>query len=338
MGAAADRIIYVGTMDGAFLAERDNGGYKTRSLGLQGKGAIRSPILIDREDSKRLFAVTSKTGVFRSEDGGATWVERNEGIISKEGWSVAQARQTGTIYVGTGPVMVFKSTDGGDTWEDCEHLKTLPETKDFTFPGPPYIAHVKSLAVHPDNPDVVFGAVEEGWLIRTLDGGKTWACVQEGTNFDSHSVSFIAGVPDVVLSTAGRGFYRSDDRGEHFTECVDGLEQRYLAQVVVHPSRPDVLFTAGASVPPPFWRRPEGAASGLYRSESQGKRWERLTGGLPEHIKPAPRATAGDPEDPNAFLVGLTDGTIWESNDGGEAFACVAEGLPQIGSLRVTHR
>lgn len=337
MGAAADRIIYVGTMDGVFLAERAAGGYQTRPLGLQGKGAIRSPVVIDRDDPRRLFAVTSKTGVFRSEDGGATWVERNEGIISKEGWSITQAPRTGTIYVGTGPVMVFKSTDGGDTWEDCEQLKRLPETKHFSFPIPPHIAHVTSLAVHPDDPDVVFGSVEEGWLVRSLDGGTTWECIQDGPNFDSHSVAFIPGVPNVVLSTAGRGFYRSEDGGTHFEECADGLEHPYLAQVVVHPSRPEVLFTAGAAVAPPFWRRPEGAAAGFYRSESQGKQWERLSGGLPEQIKPAPRATAGDFADPNAFLVGLTDGAIWESNDGGESFARVAEGLPPIVSLRVAH-
>ena len=76
----------------------------------------------------------------------------------------------------------------------------------------------------------------------------------------------------------------------------------------------------------------------MFRSENGGRSWEQLTGGLPEHLRPAPRATAGDPEDPNAFLVGLTDGTIWESDDGGDSFRCVAEGLPQISSLRVAHR
>src|SRR4051794_35426441 len=72
MGATADRMIYVGTMDGVFLAERENGGYKTRPIGLQGKGAVRSPVVIDREDPRRLYAATSKGGVFRSEDGGET--------------------------------------------------------------------------------------------------------------------------------------------------------------------------------------------------------------------------------------------------------------------------
>jgi photosystem II stability/assembly factor-like uncharacterized protein len=335
---AGDRIIYVGTMEGLFLAEQENGGYTVRPLGLQGKGAIRSPIVIDREDPRRLYAMTSKTGFFRSEDGGESWQEHNDGIVYKEGWSIAQAAQTGAIFVGTGPAVVFKSTNGGDSWTECEHIKTLPSTKEWSFPGPPYIAHVKSLAVHPDDPDVVMGAVEEGWIVRTRDGGKTWDNVQDGPSFDSHSVSFVPGAPNVVLSTAGEGFYRSEDGGDHFERCMDGLEQRYLAQVVLHPSRPDVLFTAGAAVPPPFWRRPEGAASGMYRSENQGRSWQRLTGGLPDHIHPAPRATAGDPEDPNTFLVGLTDGTVWLSEDSGESFRQIVQGLPQIGSLRVAHR
>ncbi len=335
---AGDRLIYIGTMEGLYVAEQHNGGYTARPLGLQGKGAIRAPVVVDGRDPRRLYAVTSRAGVFRSEDGGQTWHECNEGIVYREVWSIAQAPQTGTLYIGTGPAVVYKSTDGGDTWTECEHIKTLPTTKDWTFPNPPHVAHVKGLAIHPDDPDFVFGAVEEGWLVRTKDGGRTWENIKEGTDFDSHYVAFVPGFPNVVLSTAGEGFYRSEDGGDHFVESIAGLEQRYLAQVVVHPARPQVLFTAGAAVPPPGWRRPEGADAGFYRSEDLGRSWHRLTGGLPAHIHPAPRAVANDPADPDTVCVGLTDGTIWLTENGGESFRQILAGLPQIGSLSLAHR
>ncbi len=335
---AGDRLIYIGTLEGAYLGEQDNGGYAARPLGLRGKGGLRAPIVVDCRDPRRLYAVTGRAGVCRSEDGGATWQERNEGILSKEGFSIAQAPQTGTLYVGTQPAAVFKSTDGGDTWTDCEHLKSLPTTIDWTFPNPPHVAHVKHLAIHPDDPDVVYGAVEEGWLVRTKDGGRTWENVKDGTDFDSHSVCFVPGVPQVVLSTAGEGFYRSEDRGDHFVESMAGLDRRYLAQLAVHPARPSVLFTAGAAVPPPGWRRPEGADAGFYRSEDQGRSWHRLTGGLPAHFQSAPRAVAGDAADPNVVCIGLTDGAVWLTEDGGESFRQILSGLPPVGSLSVAHR
>jgi hypothetical protein len=59
---------------------------------------------------------------------------------------------------------------------------------------------------------------------------------------------------------------------------------------------------------------------------------------LPEHFKDGPRATAGDPEDPSAFFVGMTDGTVWMSEDGGESFRQILSDLPQATSIRIAHR
>ena len=83
---------------------------------------------------------------------------------------------------------------------------------------------------------------------------------------------------------------------------------------------------------------PEGADAAFFRSEDRADSWERLTGGLPDHFTAAPRATAGDPDDPDAFFVGMTDGSVWMSDDGGESFREVLAGLPQIASLKVARR
>src|SRR5206468_11613664 len=89
--------------------------------------------------------------------------------------------------------------------------------------------------------------------------------------------------------------------------------------------------------PPPGWRRPEGADAGFYRSEDQGLTWSRLTGGLPDHITAAPRSTAGDPESPDVFIVGMTDGTVWITEDGGESFERALSGLPPVTAVSVAY-
>src|SRR4051794_13687740 len=116
---AAKRRIYVGTMDGLHEAVGNGGGYTTRPLGLQGEGALRSPVVFDCDKPGRMYAATSRGGVFRSEDGGETWQEINRGIVYKECWSIAQQPSTGELWVGTGPTAMFHSTDGGDTWNEC---------------------------------------------------------------------------------------------------------------------------------------------------------------------------------------------------------------------------
>jgi photosystem II stability/assembly factor-like uncharacterized protein len=337
MARGADRILYVGTEDGLYLAEPDGQQYRSHPLALQGKGTLRSPVQIDRDDPRCIYAATSRSGMQRSEDAGQSWREINNGILYKETWCVVQHAKSGELFVGTGPSSVFKSADRGDSWIDCERLRDLPETIDWTFPRPPHVSHVKGLALHPDDPRVIFGAIEEGWVVRSQDAGNSWQNIKAGVEFDAHSVAVMPDNPAVVIATSGQGVYKSTNGGDSFVETSDGLECRYMAQLVCHPARPQVLFTAAAAVPPPFWRRPEGASSAFFRSEDQGETWQRLAGGLPEHFKAAPRATAGDPQNAEAFFVGMTDGTIWLSDNDGESFRQILGGLPPVFSVRVVY-
>jgi photosystem II stability/assembly factor-like uncharacterized protein len=308
---------------------------EVRPLGLQGKGQIKA-IIQDHKVATRLYAATLSEGVWRSDNAGASWREINTGILYRHGFSLVQHPTTGELYYGSEPASVFKSTDYGESWTLCQGLQKLRERVDWTFPNPPHVAHVRGLGLCASDPAVVFGAIEEGWVVRSLDGGETWQNIKTGTHFDAHYVTVMPDNPRVVFHTAGHGVYRSDDGGDSFADANTGLDHTYLVQLAVHPERPKVLFTAGAAVPPPGWRRPEGPGCGIYRSDDQGKRWTRLLGGLPDEIaKAAPRAVANDPADPDGIYVGLNDGTVWATGDGGERFAKAFEGLPTVLGLTV---
>jgi photosystem II stability/assembly factor-like uncharacterized protein len=336
MAGSASRVLYVGTLNGLFEAVEEGSAYRVSALGLAGSKAVTP--LVDRADPRRLYAGTGTRGVFRSEDAGQTWEEINDGIIYKSVWSLAQHPQTGELYAGTEPSSVFKSADSGDTWQSCEHLWTLPTTKDWTFPNPPHVSHVKDIGLCADAPSLIFCAIEEGWLVRSQDRGATWENVKDGVDFDSHSVTYMPDDPSVVVATTGDGLFRSTDSGDHFVESTTGLDRRYYTPVVVHPTRPRVLYVAAAAVPPPDWRRREGADTGFYRSEDQGISWVKLSGGLPEHFTAAARTIAMDPESPDTFFVGMSDGSVWASEDGGESFQQIVAGLPHVRSLRVAYR
>lgn len=328
------RTIYIATGEGVICAVHDGAAAHVEHRGLEGKGLVRW-LAVDRDDPARLYAATDGDGVWRSDDGGRNWSEKNDGLLYKHTFCLAQHPETRDLYVGTEPAAIFRSSDGGDRWTQLDGLRRMPNREDWTFPGPPFIPHVKCLSLCDADPDTIFGAVEEGWLIRSTDGGATWENIREGTEFDSHTVTIMPNDPRIVVSTSGKGVYRSDDGGKTFADASDGINYRYLTHVAVHPSRPDVLFTAGAEVSPPHWARPGGAGCEIYRSEDAGKSWQRLEGGLADRLEAAPRAVALDPADPDTVLVGLHDGDVWMTSDGGESFGKILEGLPPVLGIRV---
>lgn len=320
--------------EGVFAVDLDQPDKPARNLGLAGRGSIRR-VLVDNEDPSRLYAVTGLHGVWRSDDAGASWTPKNEGLTYKECWSIAQHPGTGVLYVGTGPATIFASRDRAESWTELRSCRMMASVRQWTFPGPPFLAHVKAIDVHPDHPDLVFAAVEEGWLLRSEDGGASWENIKDGTEFDSHTATYMPDDPKVVVSTSGKGVFRSQDGGDTFQPANEGLDRRYMVGMAVHPAAPRRLVTSAAEVPPPFWRRPEGASAAIYRSEDQGQSWQRVTKGLPDFFHPAPRSVAGHPGEPDCFFVGMTDGTIWTSRDGGESFEPLLGGLPPITAITV---
>jgi hypothetical protein len=45
-----------------------------------------------------------------------------------------------------------------------------------------------------------------------------------------------------------------------------------------------------------------------------------------------------DPEDPEAVLFGFSDGTVYMTENGGESFRKIVEGIPHVLSITVRHR
>ena len=101
MATSSDRVIFIGTSDGVFVAQGNGGQYQAKPAGLQGMGIVRY-LLADARVPRRVYATTMKNGFWRSDDAGETWKEINNGILYREAWSLAQNPLTGTLYGGNG--------------------------------------------------------------------------------------------------------------------------------------------------------------------------------------------------------------------------------------------
>ncbi len=338
MGGANGHTLYLSTTDGLYAADPGERGYTSRAIGFQGSG-FRAAVLVDRRDPDVLYAGTTKDGVYRSRDAGRTWQEINHGLVYKNIWSIAQHPLTGALLVGTSPANVFISTDDGDSWSQCEQLERLPTTKGWTGPVPPHVSRLKNLSLSADDPGLVYGAIEEGWAIRSLDGGATWAQIDNGLNHDGHGIAAMPGDPQCVVASTGKGMFRSEDQGEHWLEANQGLEaRRYTpSPLVSHPSRPGFLVTAVTGVGPGGWSRPGGGDAAIARSEDGGRSWTEATG-LPQPCPAVPRGLAAAPDDVGVCAAGMLDGTVWTSTDAAESFHKALEGLPGVMGIAISPR
>lgn len=121
------------------------------------------------------------SGIFRSTDGGDTWVEisRNKGlptgVLGKIGIAASPAKE-GRVYaiVEAQDGAVFRSDDGGETWERLSEDRNLRQR---AF----YYHHI---VAHPQDPDTVYVLNVEAW--RSVDAGKTFQpwTIPHGDNHD----------------------------------------------------------------------------------------------------------------------------------------------------------
>ena len=340
MSATNDHKLFIGTSDALYVAEPIPNGYTSRKVGLEGLGDFRAAVVVDKRDPSVAYAGTNKGGMFRSRDGGETWEAINNGLLHKTVWSIVQHQETGDLYVGSSPASIFVSKDQGDSWVEHSAIELMPETRDWTGPVPPHVSRMKGIALTKGAQPIIYGAIEEGWAVRSLDNGATWQQIVSDIgpqSHDGHSVAAVSNEPDSVVVSTGKGMFRSTDKGDHFEPVSEGLGTRTYTStsLITHPDRPGYMLSGVTAVGPGRWRRPEGGDSGFARSEDGGKTWQVSTQGLPEPCVGVPRGIAIAPDDATLAFAGLTDGTVWMSHDSGESFAQVLDGLPPIMSLTV---
>ena len=73
MVVATDRMLYVSTDKGLFRARSNGGGYETEPLTFERYAPMRWPVVVDCDNPRRLYAGTSKSGMFRSDNAGKSW-------------------------------------------------------------------------------------------------------------------------------------------------------------------------------------------------------------------------------------------------------------------------
>ena len=106
-------------------------------------------------------------------------------------------------------------------------LRELPSEPQWSYPGRPWTHHVRTIALHPTDADTLLVGIELGGVMRSTDGGATWADHNPQAPRDAHQMATHPLVPDRVYEAAGDGIARSEDGGATWTHVEAGLDRGY---------------------------------------------------------------------------------------------------------------
>ncbi len=266
------------------------------------------------------------------------------------GWEVFHAvcdPRDGSLYACTNTLAygatVHRSHDGGRTWQRPEKLG-LPEESGLKLER---VWHIRP--GREEEPGLLWLGAAPGALLRSEDGGVTWAAVEEilahptrdrwqpgAGGMCCHSIQLDAGNPErMYVAISAAGAFRSDDGGSTWTPINQGVLADYrpdpypevgqcVHKLLAHPARPGCL-----------WQQNH---CGVYRSDDAGASWRRLDEhglpsrfGFPIMIHPRDPDTAfviPQEADVNRVSCGGRLG-VYRTRDAGATWQLCADGLPQ---------
>ena len=289
--------------------------WETATRGLPEAPAVRA-LAAHPEQTGVVYAGTQH-GPYRSADHGESWERLDVPDHGLPVWSLAlDPRDPEVVYAGYENCEVFRSDDGGRRWRQLPLTVRFPDVT--VAPGANPAKRVLELAVDPTNSDEIYGAVEVGGVIRSLDGGRHWQNMSHGQylnddTVDMHGVLVGRWRPGTVFAISRAGLFSSTDRGEHWSsaklEILNPKGQTYCRDIREAPGDPRTMWiAAGANF--------QSDVGALFRSTDGGSSWARVDMGF--QPKTTMFAVAFDERRPQHMFAATSGGEVFASEDGGK--------------------
>jgi photosystem II stability/assembly factor-like uncharacterized protein len=288
------QIIYAGTgeanggggsitYDGCGIFKSENGGDNWQYAGLAASGSIgriaihpRNANIVYTAAMGKLFANNAERGVFKSTDGGQTWVHSlylndstgcidlaihplHPDTVFAAMWQ--RTRRPNERQYGGEASGLFRSTNGGITWEKLS--KGLPQKR---------IGRI-GIAVANSKPNRIYAVFIDEYgdfmgIFRSDDVGNNWKTVRNNEQMSqANGYSWWFGNLTVAPNDEDQLYmplldiWQSDNAGNKWTNISENLIHYDQHALFIHPLNPQYLVAANDG--------------GIYISRTSGKTWQK---------------------------------------------------------------
>ena len=212
---------------------------------------------------------------------------------------------------------------------------------------------VNTVAIDPTDSNIIYAGTANGGIFKTTDGGINWASVVDTLSYfavgdikidpTNHNIIY-AGLGDPNISgypAIGNGILKSTDGGATWHNI--GLsETRIISKIEIHPLNHNIVYAAAMGLP-----YDRDSMRGLYKSENGGQTWRQVlfvsdsAGAIDLLLDNTDTsivyAVSWNRLRQNLYgLIGGPDGKIWKSNNGGNTWAQLTNGLPSGSFSRIS--
>ncbi|MCS6886378.1 MAG: hypothetical protein RMM17_06830 [Acidobacteriota bacterium] len=315
-------VIYSGTTEG--LWKSTNRGSTWRLV--TSLRTVVNAIAIHSKMPTRIVIGTKYGGVMLSTDEGNTFKPSNSGFVNRYVSVVMEDKlhpdriYAATLFNGFDSGL-YCSDDGGHTWQ---RIGRGLEAQD-----------IYSLIQSPDG-KVIYAGTNTG-LFRSTDAGHSWSKL--GANLvpklTAKKVALKTSVPPtsghISDRVTGLSYYRESAETKMPALLIaswSGLFKLSQSSSSGKPVRMKIANYDGKVLSVASGRPMQiyaGTAEGLYRTDDDGKSWQRLDG-IEEGL-PVVQLVAVSPHDPQLVIVGTQKG-CYLSRDGGQSWQRRGKGIP----------
>jgi photosystem II stability/assembly factor-like uncharacterized protein len=292
-----------------------------------------------------MYATTYNLGIFKSIDGGKNWGFASFGIKSWYGMQLATHPEDADTVFTTTSGGVYKSTNAGESWRVIGGSDLCDDEEAGGN------CHYHGIIIEKEAPfKVLVGSggdqysKEDVGLTGSEDNGESWRKSDDGFVRDVHVSKLIIDPNNnnVFYATTqgateytdkvgdGAGVFKSNDRGNSWTQINNGLDSLETNILTVDPNDSETLYLGTDD-------------DGVYKSTDGGESWKKLTvSSLSKSFGVGDIIV--DPQNSNNIYIGtvdyfrlsesrgvLGDFGVYKSTDGGATWEEFNAGLNHLG-------
>jgi len=255
-----------------------------------------------------------------------TFDDKGYPILPQERIQLAKTQVNNSV---SGKNLSQRATQSGRPW------KALPvaiERSDCYYTGQNGV--IRSLAVHPSNPNIVFAGGLNGGLWKSVDKGETWSKdLLRNHPFigRTNKIVFAPSNPQFIYLATNAGIFKSTNGGDRFTVTSidytssfpnidyggDDFRSEYM-YVDVAPNNENLIVASDIN--------PSGLVAKIARSTNGGNTWSKVDFGnknFPIDVKFHPT----NPDIVYTLILENKQIKFYRSTDGGRSFNQITDGF-----------